>query len=244
MAESTCVRMSAFVRREWWLVAVTAVVAVIVAVAPALRSEPTSTATAKVSVDASSPGRMRGVLLPDDLVRESSTERFRAAVAQAAGVTPGEVASSLRVAASGSPITVMTVTCTMASREQAERVAQAAAREIVKAHLAAVASQIEMRERRIEIAQQALEDLKAAETVGGTAEAVFDRWNVEMAIVDQQDALEALRNVYTYDGSVSSSTVTARFRALRSALGGLVLGLVAGAVLALAREQLAAARSS
>lgn len=244
MTEMACPRMPAFVRREWWLVAVTAAVAVAVAVIPALRAEPTSTATATVSVEASSPGRMRGVLLPDDLVRESGSERFRAAVAQAAGVTPEEVAGSLRVAASGSPITVMTVTCTMPSAETAERVAQAAAREIVKTHLAAVASQIEMRERRITIARKALEDLRSAGKTDSSAEAVFDRWSIETAIIDQQDALEALRDVYTYDGSVSSTTMSAPSRALRSAVGGLVLGLVAGAVLAAAREQLIAARAS
>lgn len=244
MTESMYARMTTFVKREWWLIVTVAAVALAVAVVPAMRSEPSATATAKIAVDAASPGRMRGVLLPDDLVRESSTEQFRVAVAQKAGVTADEVAGALRVAASGSPITVMTVTCTMSSQDKAERVAQAAARTLIEAHLAAVASQIDMRERRIEIAQQALKGLASEGASATTAEAVFVRWNIETALVDQQDALVALRNVYLYDGSVTSSVTSVRSRALRSAIGGLVLGLVAGAVLAVAREQFLASRAA
>ncbi|MCL4078789.1 hypothetical protein MX659_04140 [Coriobacteriia bacterium Es71-Z0120] len=244
MAESMCARMMTFVKREWWLIATVTAVAMTVAVVPAMRSEPSVTATARIAVDAASPGRVRGVLLPDDLVRESSTEQFRAAVAQEAGVAADEVAGALRVAASGSPITKVTVTCTMSSQDTAERVAQAAARTLIEAHLAAVASQIDMRERRVEIAQQALKDLASTGASATTAEAVFDRWNIEMALVDQQDALQALRNVYLYDGSVTSSITSVRSRAMRSAIGGLVLGFVAGAVLAVAREQFLASRAA
>lgn len=243
MTESIYERILAFARREWWIVMTVAAVAVVAAVVPAVRSEPVATATAKILVDAASAGRVRGVLLPDDLVRASSTERFRAAVAHEAGITADEVAGALRVAASGSPITVMTVTCTMPSQDQAERVAQAAARQLIETHLAAVASQIEMRERRIEVSRYALEALGTAEGSTTTAEAVFDRWTIEMAIVEQQDALEALRDVYLYDGSLTSSVMDVRSRVLRSAVGGLVLGVVAGAVLAVVREQIMANRA-
>lgn len=244
MAESACVRMRTVVKREWWLVAVAVVVAMAVAIAPALREAPTATATAVVSVDSSSPGRARGVLLPDDLVRKSATEEFRAAVASRAGVAAADLAGAFRVAASGSPITVVTVTCTMPSKEAAEKVAGAVAEELVATHLAAVRSQIDMREERIRIAQDALKRIDAASGGDLAPQDVFERWSIEAALIDNVDALEALRNVYQYDGAVSSSVSSARSRVLRSALGGLVLGVLAGALLVAAREHLLARRAA
>ncbi len=244
MAESACVRMKTVVKREWWLVAVAVAAAMAVAIVPALREAPTATATAVVSVDSSSPGRVRGVLLPDDLVRKSASDEFRAAVAERAGMAAAELAGAFRVAASGSPITVVTVTSTMPSQEAAEKVARAVAQELVATHLAAVQSQIDMREERIRIARDALARIDAAAGGKLAPQDVFERWSIEAALLDSRDALEALRDVYQYDGAVTSSVTSVRSRALRFALGGLVLGVLAGALLVAAREHLLARRAA
>ncbi|MDI6712084.1 MAG: hypothetical protein QMD96_02475 [Anaerosomatales bacterium] len=244
MADSAYVRVAAVLKREWWLVALAAAVAVTVAVVPAARQAPAATATAVVSVDSSSPGRARGVLLPDDLVRKSTSEEFRAAVASRAGMSAADLSGAFRVAASGSPITVVTVTSTMPSKDAAEKIARAVAEELVATHLAAVRSQIDMREERIRIAQDALQRIDAAAGGKLAPQDVFERWSIEAALIDNADALEALRNVYQYDGSVSSSVTSSRTRVLRSGLGGLVLGLLAGALLVAAREHLLARRAA
>ena len=221
-------------KRQWWVVVVTALVAVGVAFATSASVKPSYTGTGVLYVGPAALSHALNAPTPDDMVRASSAE-IRAALVADGQFSAAQLAR-VRFAALGAPQTRVTITAEADDAVIAEKLVTAAA----KAALDYTAEAT-----RVELARQT-EQVKAAEAVlnlsrsGGPTSALtpYERWSLESSLIDATSGLETVKNVYTFNGKVNVAS-TSRLEGIRTTLSvALLLGGFVGLVLAGVREYL------
>lgn len=220
------------IRRQWWVVAVCAVVAVAVAFAGAYGKPAKHAATSTVRIDTPAISRTQGIPTPDDLLGASNAD-LRARIRVAGHFTSAEMAG-LRFAGVGSPTTRIQVVASSSDPASAARLAKVSAEQIIAYVRNSAAIEIGNAQQRVKAAAAAI----AAMNKRGASPSVFDRWSVEDALITQQGNVTAMSNIYRWDGRVAVATA-AKTTGLRSTLAAaLLVGLFIGIVLGGVREYL------
>lgn len=232
-------RVLAVIRRQWWVIAAVIAVAAGVGFAASLGVADVHTGVATIAIDTAPSARYRGMPVADDLVKAISGADVRAAVATELGVDQATVASNLRAAASGNPLTRIRVTYSASSKQAAEAGAKAGAEQLIGIVAKSMEKEVAIRNAQIAASEKALAAIDANAKDGAlSAQDAYDRWGVETQLLDYKSALEGVLGVYTYDGATTSTVATASSARKKNALGGAVLGLALGILLAGAREVL------
>ncbi len=232
-------RVLAVVRRQWWVILAVVAVAAGVGFAASLKAADVHTGVATINIDTAPSSRYRGMPVADDLVKAISGTDIHAAVAAVLGVDESTVAANLRAAASGNPLTRIRVTYSAGTKQAAEDGARAGAEQLIGVVEKSMEKEVAIRDAQIAASEKALVAIDAS-AKGGTlsAQDAYDRWGIETQLLDYRSALEGVLGVYTYDGTTSSSVATASSARKKNAIGGAVLGLAFGILLAGAREML------
>lgn len=230
-------RVLAVLRRQWWLIAAVVIVAAITGYVASLKTADVYMGVATIVIDTAPSARYRRMPLADDLVKEISGARIRSAVAGSLAVDEATVAESLRAAASGNPLTRIRVTYSAGTKDVADTGARTAALEAIAYVRETTSKEVAFREAQIAASEEALVAFDAvAKSQELGPDATYQRWAIETQLLDYQNALDGITGVYTYDGSVASSLSRARGVRNRNALGGAMIGLALGILLAGARE--------
>lgn len=232
-------RVSAVLRRQWWLIVAVVVVAAITGYVASSKTTDVYTGVATIIIDTAPSSRYRGMPVADDLVKEVSGTKIRTAVADELDVDVATVSANLRAAASGNPLTRINITYTANTEEAALAGASAAALGAIDYVEFTTRLEVEYREAQIAASELALAEIDtAAKTQELSPEAVYERWSIETQALDYQNALDGVKGVYTYDGAAAASVRRGGDLRNRNALGGAVLGLALGILLAGVREVL------
>ncbi|MCE5191173.1 MAG: hypothetical protein LLG08_05370 [Actinomycetia bacterium] len=230
-------RVLAVLRQQWWLIVTVVAVAAGTGYLASLKTTDVYTGVANIKIDTAPSARYRGMPLADDLVKAISDAEIRAAVAKSLGVDEATVAATLGAAASGNPLTRIRVTYAAGTKDAAEAGARAGAEQLIAVVETSMAKEVAIREAQIAASEKAVAAIDAvSKSQPLTSEAAFERWSIEMQLLDYKNTLEGVRGVYTYDGSASSSVSLASSARKKNALGGAVVGLALGILLAGARE--------
>lgn len=237
---------AAAARRQWLIVVLATLVALTAAYFASTGIEDVHTGTADVRIDISTQARVRGMPRPDDVIRAATNPGVREAVADALGVEVGEVAGSLSAVGKGNPQTLIVVSYESDTAEAAKAGASAGAEALVEWVHEAVAADIELKTKQVELTREALDGLVVWEgaTPAEEQSTMQSRINTEIKLLDLENDLYITLNVYSYDGEVSESVVTASSVMQRNLVGAAVAGLVLGLILAALREGLARLSSS
>lgn len=229
MVESLLKQTLDALRREWWVVLL--VVAVGAGAGYVLASgEDVYTGAATIVVDTAPSSRYRGMPVVDDVVKEASSSSIREAVAGALGTDSSDVAARLRASASGNPLTRIRVTYSAPDEATAAAGAVSGADALISFVDRSVQTEIEIREQQIAASEAALAAL-------GTGDVdTYERWQIETQLLDYQNALIGVKGVYTFDGNASTSVAKGSATRRNAALGGAVMGLAFGILLAGVRE--------
>ncbi len=232
-------RLQAVLRRQWWLIVAVVVVAATTGYVASLKTVDTYTGVAAIMIDTAPSSRYRGMPVADDVVKEVSGSKIRAAVADELAVDATTVADDLRATASGNPLTRIDITFFADSKDASEVGARTAATQAIAFVRDTLRKEVEYREAQIAASKRALEAFdKAATKQELGPDATYQRWAIETQLLDYKNALEGVNGVYTYDDTVAVSVRRASDVRNRNALGGAVVGLALGILLAGAREVL------
>lgn len=228
-------------RRQWWVVLVCGLIAMAAAFAMTkATARDMVVATAVLHVDDTVIGRTPGALQPDDVLRASSVE-LKGRIREAGGFSANEI-SGLTFQAPGKPQTRLVILAESDDEAVAKKLAAVAAEQTVLLAQDAAKPSIEREERQVDSAKKALAALAASGsgplTPAEKATLAYQSWQVNDKLIESEVGLEAITNMYRFDGEVSSAVKSAT-DGLRSTLAGaLLLGLFVGVVLAGIREYL------
>lgn len=220
-------------KRQWWIVVLTAVVALGVAFASSSSVKPSYTATGVLHVGPAALSHALNAPTPDDMVRASSAEIRKALVADG-GFTAAQLAR-VRFAAAGAPQTRITMTATADDAATAEQLINAAAKGALAYAQDSTAVEIERQTAQIAAAKAGLTNTSH---LPATSMSAFERWSIQSALIDAESGLRTVKNVYTFDGNVSV-VAASRLQGIRSTLAvALLLGGFVGLILGGVREYL------
>lgn len=221
-----------FVRRQWWLIAGTAIVAALVAAALSAGASTSYEAKTLVTIDPvtlSSNGRLPR---PDALIAIAESDEFRAELADATGESEDAIGSGLNVYTVGTPQTELWVAYSGSSAQVARDVSREATEMLLERQRELTEPVLELQRTYIEDAERLIDELQGSDN----PDAPYQVWSVERNLVADRNTLEYLETVYSPPGVPVESASTQRTALLRGALGGLAVGLLVGTVLAVIRE--------
>lgn len=218
------------VRREWWLVLVVTVVAVIVAFLASQGTPDVYTGRTSVVVDAYNISRFKGIPTPDELVTES-TGALANDLAAAAGIDPADLKQSLNLSIVGNPPRRLVVMYRADSEQAAKDGAEAIAGALADYSTSRAGVAIRREERVLEAAKASLAEIE--KDPEGSA---YERYALTASIVDAETTLEILKTIYLYEGEPSVTRQSASTGQRDALVAGLFVGVVLGIVLAVVRE--------
>ncbi len=230
-------------RRRWPLIVVAGLVAAALGVALESRQPETFTARAIVQSDKRALAAYPEITGVDAFLAELQGEAFSRQVAEAAGLPSDLNGGSFAAYALGSTgqIAVDFTSADEATVEQVAPVLEDATlarfREVNRAALARVRSIAEEDAAALDEITRLLPDTTGGDRIAGRVSV----WSLRNAKTVHDEQLRAYENAYTPTGEVTTEKTISQPE-LRTALGALLLGLVAGAVVALAAERLSGAR--
>jgi len=231
-------------RRRWPLIIVAGLVALVLSVALESRQPDTFTAQAKLQADTRALATYPELTGVDALLVELQSEAFSQQIAEAAGLPSDLEGGSLAAYALGSTGQIA-VDFTSADEAAVKKVApllQDAAlarfRDANKVALARVRTIAEEDAATLDEITQLLSETTGKDRIAGR----MSVWSLRNTKLLHDEQLQVYENAYTATGDVTTGKTISQPE-LRTALGALLLGLVAGAVVALAAEQLAGARA-
>ncbi len=234
----------AILKRQWWLIALTIIAAILIAlVASAGESEPLYEATAVIVVDATTLSRHPYVPRPDDLILEASTDAFASQVASAADVTTSSVAAGLRVFSQGATQTRLVVAFRSPDESQAATVAVAAARALVERSTELSGPEMTELDRRVKDTEGALDRVRRIDNQNASRasaslqlDLIRTAWEMRMQLYEDRLALRRIRSSYMYNGNVRTADIAPLRERGRIVASAFVLGAIVGFALAVARD--------
>ncbi len=229
-------------RRRWPLIVVAGLVAAALGFALESGQPETFTAQAVLQADVQALRVYPEITGIDALLAELQSEAFSQQVAEAAGLPSDLEGGSLAAYALGSTGQIA-VDFTSVDEDAVDKVApvlQDAAldrfRDVNKVALARVRTIADEDAAALDEITQLLSETTGKDRIAGR----MSVWSLRNTKVLHDEQLRAYENAYTATGEVTTSKTISQPE-LRTALGALLLGLVAGAVVALAAERLSGA---
>lgn len=229
-------------RRRWPLIVVAGLVAAALGVALESRQPDTFTAQAIVQTNARALTTYPEITGVDAFLAELQGEVFSRQVAEAAGLPSDLDGGSLAAYALGSTgqIAVDFTSADEAAVEQVASVLQDAAlarfREVNGVALARVRAIANEDAAALDEITRLLPETTGGDRIAGRVWV----WSLRNAKTLHDEQLQAYENAYTATGQITTNKTISQPE-LRTALGALLLGLVAGVVVALAAERLTGA---
>jgi predicted MarR family transcription regulator len=229
-------------RRRWPLILIAGLVAVALGVAVESQQPETFTAQARVQADSRALAAYPEITGVDAFLAELQGDAFSQQVAEAAGLPSDLEGGSIAAYALGSTGQIA-VDFTSADKDVVGQVAPvlhdvalARFREVNSTALTRVRAIAQEDAAALDEITRLLEELTGPDRIGGRVSV----WSMRNTKVIHDEQLRAYENAYTATGEVTTSATISKPE-LRTALGALILGLVAGAVVALAAERLSGA---
>lgn len=228
------------IRRSWWLVLLPALVGAVVAGIAVASGPQMYSGTAVIDIETTAFTRLPTLTGPERVLRELQSAEYYEQVAQTAGsVDTAAVQQGLNSYTVGQPITELRVSFTTSDQELAEPVARAAGE--VALDIAHAFNEVE-RERNQRIVDGVDEARKVLQTVpSGTpteqASAAMQEFGLVVNEANADYTLEVVDSAYALRDAVAVTEAAGERTALESAVGGAVLGLALGVVLALLRDR-------
>jgi hypothetical protein len=235
------------VRRGWLIITVVALAGAVAAFGLTARSEPVDQATAVITVDNLSIARYGMIVDPDRVLRMTQGTDFAEGLAGKTGVDAAAVSSSLGSYLGGLPTETLTITYRGEDPDQAKRMAQAAAEYAIERIAEMNAPDRDRQQALLEAAETGIarvdEALAAIPTVGEDVEAsraglALQRVSLTGTKTSAEFAITLTDSAYTFTDAVTVQSVAPEQRSARNAVGGGVLGLALGIVLAWVREKI------
>jgi len=228
------------VRRHWVLVLVPAAIGAIVAGVVSARGPQMFTATAVIDIETTAFTRLPTLTGPERVLRELQSPEYYEAVAEKAGsVDAAMVQQGLNSYSVGTPAYELRTTFTTADEEIAEPVARAAAETAME--VAQAFNEVERNRNQVivDAGDKAMEALAAVPSDSATAQAdaAQKEFNLVVGKAYPEYNLELIDSAYTLRDSVPVTEAASQRGVLENALGGAVLGLALGIVLALVRDR-------
>ncbi|PKQ20916.1 MAG: hypothetical protein CVT66_02515 [Actinobacteria bacterium HGW-Actinobacteria-6] len=226
--------------RQWWLIALTVVVAAGVGFFATSGAQTEFTGRATVVIDSAVVSKGSGIPEAEPLLKNLQSDRFFESAAAAAGMTPSELSSGSRVYTTGTPQDRLITEYTSPDQDLAEKTAAILAQAAVDEARAMGKVELDKQAAIVENTRAAIADL---EQFKGSSEwertdVVFKVWQLKKDLASGEAALTLAERAYVYDGNTKvSQTVTASRDRMSSAVAAAFAGLIAGLALALIRER-------
>lgn len=230
--------LAGVMRRQWWIVALCAVVAAGIGFALSSGVKPSYTASVEIAVDSSALTRFPGIPGPERLLKTTKSAEFRAAAARELGLDEAEVAAGLRTYTSGSPVEWFYVDFASEDKAAAKAAADSAA-DLVLAQMRTLGSaEIEKQKALLTDAQDAVAVLEKTEVDTGweRGDVAYKLWELRKELAVAESSLTMLDGCYVRSGAVQVSAVSVAKERASGTAGAALLGLLAGLALAAARE--------
>lgn len=224
-------------RRQWWIVLLAVVVAVAIAYFASGEQPDAYVGKATITLDLNLP-RYPKMATIDELVQFTASEQVRSAVATATGLTPAEVASSLRATGIGNPQSSIDITFEHPDAAIAEKGAATAAEAVHTNANSRAEPLIETTQDQIRLSEDLLAQMKAQKQ----GMSPWEQTDIDVRIYGvERDLLASKAQLRVYDawgysGEATSSLKLGGGARTRNAIGGALAGLVLGLLVAAARE--------
>jgi len=237
----------AVLRRQWWIVVAAMVAAMAVAWLASADVPDSYVGHATIVVDVGTT-KYSGMPIVDDVVRRGSGDVVRSEIASATGQSVADVASALRVTGVGNPQNSIAITYEDVDASIAEKGADAAARAIIGYTHETAAEQVEVGRQQVRASQEALKRLeeqsKQLSPGWEQGDLIYKMWNINGEILRVQNNTNIIENIYAYRGGPSATLKPGKSTRRTNVIGGTAAGLIAGLVIAAAREELLRRASS
>ena len=226
--------------RQWWLIALTIVVAAGVGFFATSGAQTEFTGRATVVIDSAVVSKGSGIPEAEPLLKNLQADTFFESVAATAGMTPSELSSGAKIYTTGTPQDRLIAEFTSPDEALAERVAAALAEAAVAEARAMGKVELDKQRAIVENTRAAIADL---EQFRGTSEwertdVVYKVWQLKKDLASGEAALTLAERAYVFNGETSvSQTVTASRDRISAAVAAAFVGIIAGLALALIRER-------
>lgn len=243
MFENASCPFALLLRRQWWLIALTVVAAVLVGVViAALGTATTYTGSATVAIDTATVSRVSGLPLPETLLKALTSADFRSVVANDAGVSAATVAGGLNVYTTGSPQDRLFVEFKSTDKATAQRIAGVARTSAIAYERKLAEPILGKNDLLLAANRDALAQISVLKPVTDweRSDVRYKIWSLkrQIALDDAECALE--RDVYSPLGGVSVAEDSKTRAMAVDAVGAALIGLALGLALAWARDRAAA----
>ncbi len=239
-------RFADAVRREWWVVALAVVAALVVGVLLAQQSSTAYVASSSVRVNPGTLNRYPGLASPDQALAAVSSGAFYEAAAATAGVDAQELKANAKAYLVGSPVRELVFEYRAEDEATARKLAIALAGQ--GANAVAELNAIETDR----VAALAQETRSAIDTISGTkvtdpwqsADLAEKLWTARTALLGYEASLAAMQAAYVPTGEASATREGALMASAQTVAAALLVGLVLGVAIAGVREALLLRRAN
>lgn len=235
-------------KREWWLVAIVVVAALVGASLAGGGAKTSYQAQATFLADTTQVNRYKGVPMPDDVVRDVGTVAVQKSIAATVGVPAADVAG-LHLSGFGNPQNRLLVSFSSPDRATALAIvwaADAAVLDYVARRTSVVRTDYQTSVDQADATIATLQKTLSNSTLDAwqRSDIEFDLWQVREGRIESQDVVNVISTVYQLQ-SQPTLAATSSTSALASRLAAALLaGLFVGLVLAGVREALVRRRET
>jgi len=228
------------IRRHWVLVLVTAVIAGVVAGIASAAGPQMYTGTAVIDIETTVFTRLTSLTGTERVLRELQTPEYYEAVAEETGsIDAATVQQGLSSYTVGTPAYELRVAFTTSDEELAEPVARAAGEVALEVADGFNAVERERHQAIVDEADQAIEALyvEPVDTAWERADIAAKQFGFELNKSNSVYVLDLIDSAYTLRDTFPVSEATRQQGVVEYAIGGAMLGLALGIVLALLRDR-------
>ncbi len=231
--------LAGLLRRQWWLIVISLVVAAIVGFVASSGQQTLYVGSATIVVDPATVSKGVGIPEAELLLKSIQSDAFREKVATNVGATAAELKADAKVYTTGTPQDRLVAEFTSPAEGRADAVAAALAGTIVAEAKSMGAVEIEKQRQIVQETSNAVAQLEAFKGTNAweQSDVAYKLWTLKKDLASAKATLALDENAYAYDGSSSVKVSgAADQRRLATTGAAAFLGLIAGLGLAILRE--------
>ncbi|MDI6901185.1 MAG: hypothetical protein QMC79_05780 [Anaerosomatales bacterium] len=240
------VTVRAVLRREWWLVLLVVAVATGGAFLITDRAQPEEVvyeARAAIFVDEAALSASPALPSADRVLNTATGSQFLSQSAEEATMTVEALESGLDVYSTDPAQTRIIVSFRSPVQAEATSTAAVVAENLVASTEEAAKDEFTRQRRIVALTEQAVERMQSLsrDAIGDEAaevSAAHALWEMRISLERDRALLTALENAYVYDGDVTVREIRKASRLSNNVIGGFVLGIMIGVLVAGVREAL------
>ncbi len=240
-------RFNDVVRREWWVVALTLVVALVVGAIMALNAATSYTGSATVTVVPGTLTRFPALATSEQVLAAVTTDTFYEKAAAETNVAASTLKANTKSYLVGSPAKQLVVEYTGTDSAEAKRVALVLAGLVTKEAQALSATETDRMKVLVDETQAAIDKINSYKITGNpweSSDVVYKLWNAQTELTGYQANLAQMLGAYVAPTGSSVSEVSALSSSFKTLLASGLVGLVLGVAIAAVREALLLRRAN